>query len=224
MNDYAWTFKQTERERKATGRGAFHKKGGSRSKKCSLPSDKLTAKQRKELNGKVEVYKLNEKKTWTEFLSMPEWCRKQYITNLIEQYGARRKDIAAMFGMSEGYLSKYMLEKMGGWKPWDGKASKHSPSQKWLEFLASNETLPGEVTLPSEDDNSPESESHEVKQQVLTEVSSERATVDLDIISGTLRYIGDPRAVFEKALLAMDTSKTYRITVMFDTDFVKEAE
>ena len=57
MTDEEYLFRQTERETKRTARGAAAKKCGSKSKKCSLPSDYLSAKQRKGLNGKVMEYK-----------------------------------------------------------------------------------------------------------------------------------------------------------------------
>ena len=67
MNDFDYDVLQKKR----TASGARHIKKGSKSKKCTLPSGFLTAKQRKELNGNVTTYNLSEPMTWKSFKAMP---------------------------------------------------------------------------------------------------------------------------------------------------------
>ena len=60
MTDEEYIFRQTERERKRDGRGAFNRVCGSKSKKCSLPSDHMTRKEIIAMSGEVQTYTLNE--------------------------------------------------------------------------------------------------------------------------------------------------------------------
>ena len=50
MTDAEYVFQQDVKERKKMKTGAMHRKCGSKSKKCTLPSDYLTPSQKKKLN------------------------------------------------------------------------------------------------------------------------------------------------------------------------------
>ena len=50
MKDAEYVFRKDIQDKKSIGRGAFHKKTGSKSKKCTLPSDYLSGKEKKALN------------------------------------------------------------------------------------------------------------------------------------------------------------------------------
>ena len=45
MNDVEFILKEDIKEKKQAGRGYYHKKNGSKSKKCRLPSDSLSKKE-----------------------------------------------------------------------------------------------------------------------------------------------------------------------------------
>lgn len=213
MTDAAYIYNQTAKERKAARTGAFHKKNGSRSKKCTLPSDRLTARQRKELNGKMISYNLGKPMKWIEFIQLPLDVQEEYLHNLIEKYEARRKDASEMFCVPYSTFGKYLADKFPGKEFW-GKPSAHKPSETWLDFIGVEN-----VDLPSEDTIVQPEPSHEVKQPTLTEVSedkpAEKKTVSLNVENGCVTLAGDPRAIFEKALLILDPSKEYRIKIEF---------
>lgn len=221
MNEYEYSFLSTSQERKRLAKGARARKNGSRSKKCSLPSDRLTKKQKEELNGKVITYNPNKPMTWIEFMELPPDLQHDYLTRLVNDYKGHRKDICKMFDISSSTLYRFVKERMSDKVifPMDGPKG---TAPEWLNFIGADEPKAEDVILPSENVIVAPAASDEVKQPIPADASDELATVDLEILSGTLRYIGDPRAVFEKALLALDPSKVYRISVMFDTDFVKE--
>ena len=84
-------------QKKRIAAGARHMKRGSRSKRCSLPSDNLTPAQLKRRNGPVSTYKLDEPMRWDDFKSMPVDLQKRYLTNLIETYGATNEMLGDMF-------------------------------------------------------------------------------------------------------------------------------
>ena len=93
MNDFDYDVLQKKR----TAAGARHMKRGSRSKRCSLPSDNLTPAQLKRRNGPVSTYKLDEPMRWDDFKAMPVDLQKKYLTNLVETYGATNEMLGDMF-------------------------------------------------------------------------------------------------------------------------------
>ena len=93
MNDFDYDALQKKR----IAAGARHMKRGSRSKRCSLPSDNLTPAQLKRRNGPVSTYKLDAPMRWDEFKAMPVDLQKQYLTNLVEAYGATNEMLGDMF-------------------------------------------------------------------------------------------------------------------------------
>ena len=93
MNDFDYDVLQKKR----TAAGARHMKRGSRSKRCSLPSDNLTPAQLKRRNGPVSTYKLDEPMRWDDFKAMPVDLQKQYLTYLVETYGATNEMLGDMF-------------------------------------------------------------------------------------------------------------------------------
>ena len=68
MNDFDYEVKQ----KKDIARSAAHRVCGSKSTKCDLPSDHLTAAQKRALSGPVESYNLSGPMSWAEFKRMPE--------------------------------------------------------------------------------------------------------------------------------------------------------
>lgn len=93
MNDFDYDALQKKR----IAAGARHMKRGSRSKRCSLPSDHLTPAQLKRRNGPVSTYKLDAPMRWDDFKEMPVDLQKQYLTNLVETYGATNEMLGDMF-------------------------------------------------------------------------------------------------------------------------------
>lgn len=93
MNDFDYDALQKKR----IAAGARHMKRGSRSKRCSLPSDNLTPAQLKRRNGPVSTYKLDAPMGWDDFKAMPADLQKKYLTNLVETYGATNEMLGDMF-------------------------------------------------------------------------------------------------------------------------------
>ena len=94
MHDFDYDAMQKKR----IARGASHMKHNR--KGCSLPSDYLTAAQKRRLNGPVSTYKLDEPMSWESFKAMPEDLRKKYILNLQETYQANNDMLGKMFGVT----------------------------------------------------------------------------------------------------------------------------
>ena len=104
MHDFDYDAMQKKR----IALGASHMKRGSKSKKCTLPSDYLTAAQKRRLNGPVSTYKLDEPMNWESFKAMPEDLQKKYILNLQETYQANNDMLGKMFGVTGVSVCKMM--------------------------------------------------------------------------------------------------------------------
>lgn len=77
-------FYQDVREKKVAGYGAYHMRGKGKKHRTfvSLPSDKLTASQKKKLNGKVNSYNVYQSlQTLDEFKKNPDFVQKQVFEN-----------------------------------------------------------------------------------------------------------------------------------------------
>ena len=86
--------------KKSVAHSAARRKCGSKSKKCSLPSDHLTQKQWKERCGQVVSYNINKPMLWAEFSKLPKDLKEEYMNNLIEKFNANARTMAEVFGVS----------------------------------------------------------------------------------------------------------------------------
>lgn len=111
MNDAEYLFKQTEKERKRVGRGAFHKKGRG-GKIVSLPSDHLTKKERDAMNGEVVTFKEKPFYTWEELKSLPDDIQLRWCNSLINRYGCSTASISTVvLNKSPRHLYLYFARK-----------------------------------------------------------------------------------------------------------------
>ena len=157
MHDFDYDAMQKKR----SARGASHMKCGSKSKKCTLPSDYLTDAQKRRLNGPVSTYKLDEPMSWESFKAMPEDLQKQYILNLQNTYQANDKMVGKMFGKSDVTVGEH--RKRLGLKP-IGKSmmtrdEKAIRDAKWNAFC--NGVVGGKPGEPKKIENNEVKELHD---------------------------------------------------------------
>ena len=111
MKDETYAFIEDVKERKSTARGAIHKKNGSKSKKCTLPSDYLTKKEREKMNGEVKNWNMNTFYTWDEFKEMPDDLKPAYISTISQKYNVSLPTIAAyQFNLYRTSLNSYFIK------------------------------------------------------------------------------------------------------------------
>lgn len=93
-------FEFDVRQKKNIAASAKHRKASVRGPRgCSLPSDSLTAAQKKKLDGPISVYRLDQPMKWEEFKALPEDQQAEYLRRLKALYGANDKMLAVMFGV-----------------------------------------------------------------------------------------------------------------------------
>lgn len=109
MTDEKYVYTQDVREKKNIARSARHKrthcgKGGA----VKLPSDYLTPKELKAMNGEVKSYKLNQPMKWDEFKALPDDLKITYIKVLREKFNVPDCRIADMMGVHKVTFSHFV--------------------------------------------------------------------------------------------------------------------
>ena len=131
MNDFDYDALQKKR----VACGAKHRVRAKRG--CRLPSDSLTAAQKRRLNGEVKTYNMNAPMAWAEFKEMPDDLKVTYLNHLADGYQANQKMIAGMFGihpatMCECFRHLGVAAKNSGVKGGEKAADR---DRRWAEFL-----------------------------------------------------------------------------------------
>ena len=101
-------FEYDNWQKKILAKNATKRKCGAKSKKCTLPSDYLTSKQIRERNGKIVSFNLNAPMTWSQYITLPDDIKKEYILTLRKKYNANQTVIAEMFGRAKSTISSEM--------------------------------------------------------------------------------------------------------------------
>ena len=158
MKDETYMFLQDSREKKNIARSARNKRThtGKRGG-VKLPSDYMTEKEKKQMNGEVKSYRLNSPMKWDEFKSMPDDVKIIYIKAIREKYNTPDTYIAQMFGAGQTAVSKEIRRLCIG----NGKT--RSGREKWDKagFLAWIGGTPVPTTDPVEAQETPEPEQPE---------------------------------------------------------------
>lgn len=106
MNDFDYDIVQKKR----VARGAFAHVNRKRGK-CRLPSDYLTAAQKKEMNGAVKTYNITRPMPLDEFKGMPDDLQREYLRNM-QSCGAAATYLADEMGWCSATIREYG-EKLG---------------------------------------------------------------------------------------------------------------
>jgi len=143
MDDATYTLQQTNRERKTLSRNAKYKRNGSKSKKCTLPSDYLTPAQMKRRNGPMKTYDLLKPHTAQELREWPADLRHVYMDELLKKYNPSNEDLGSMlefFGTST--VSRFLTNECGIRRARGGRKI-HTDEQvsAWKRFISGEEPV-----------------------------------------------------------------------------------
>jgi hypothetical protein len=129
-------------EKKRIASGARHRKRGSKSKKCTLPSDYLTSKQKKGLNGKMVTYSLAHPTSYSVFENMPKDLQKEYLNKLYNDWGVSLTQIANMMHCSpETIRSKCIGFGFNTTKKYRSNISHPMSTSEWEAWCLGEEKL-----------------------------------------------------------------------------------
>ena len=132
MTNERYVYTQDQRERKSAATGARAKKGGSRSKRCTLPSDHLTPAQKRKLNGQPEAINLNRPMTFTELKQISPTLQFLYLDHLVNVHKARRVDLVEMLGIAPMTMQR-LIKALPGKLDFMGRRKHQAP--EWTAFL-----------------------------------------------------------------------------------------
>lgn len=122
-------------QKKRIAHQAKYRKRGSKSKKCNLPSDRLTHKQWKDKCGPVITYNPNKPMNWEDFKKLPVDVQARYITNLQQNYGVTAVDLGNMFGVRALTVRKHAESNKLGVEFPRGHAMNASRKEAWARFI-----------------------------------------------------------------------------------------
>lgn len=205
MNDFDYEVKQ----KKALARNAIYKKGGSKSKKCTLPSDRLTKAEWKRRNGKVESYSLNKPLTYKEWAALPDDLEREYYEGIRAKYHASKGNFCTMLGCSRTTLGRelsrlgYMKESFGPGAP-KGKMSAEE-ARCWAKFLEPEE----EPAEPVNIRNSEPTEKPKEEPKPIVTAAITRCPVD----QMTLKFTGDVGQLIDCVVRMLTTMPDNEYTV-----------
>ena len=104
INDFDYDCMQ----RKKIAASAKHIKRGSKSKRCTLPSDNLTAAQLRKRNGEIKNMDLTKPTSFKDFKTWPIDLQKEYLTRYIKEFGCSINDLSMIFNVSPPTLRNYL--------------------------------------------------------------------------------------------------------------------
>lgn len=100
MNDFDYDIAQKKR----VARGAYAHVNRKRGK-CRLPSDYLSAAQKKEMNGAMKTYNITRPMPWREFKPMPEDLKREFFRNM-QSFGGTAKWLAEEMGACDATICR----------------------------------------------------------------------------------------------------------------------
>ena len=113
MDDAEYIFRADSREKKNIAHSAYHRKGGSKSRRCTLPHEKMTKGELKKMSGPVKEWKMDEFYSWEEFLEMPDDLKPEYLNGIMERFRVGLGAVAKyVFGKSQPTLNRH-LQRLG---------------------------------------------------------------------------------------------------------------
>ena len=212
MNDVEFILKEDIKAKKQAGRGYYHKKNGSKSKKCRLPSDSLSKKEIEKMNGECKVYNFSKPMSYSNFCAMPVDLRIKYLEMLRDKFGANQTEISKMMGVADTTLASHRAKFLDG-KPMF-RSYKHSrlDVEAWNKFINGEEDNDTVVAEPDEklvDTRSVDDPAG------TTYLPYNRVVSKADIINGSMNLKGKADDIFRKMTDILGCENEYEIYVCF---------
>lgn len=91
-------FEQEIRNMQELSRSARRRVSRARSRRCSLPSDRLTEAQWRAKNGPVRTVRLGRPMDWADYQQLDDSLRRCYLQDLLERCGISGEELGAMLG------------------------------------------------------------------------------------------------------------------------------
>lgn len=134
MEDEKFVFLSDVREKKHTAASAYKRKThAGKGGKVRLPSDYMSKKELRAMNGEVKAYKINDPMTWVEFQAMPEDLQTIYVKALRKKFNVPDSRIAKMLGIAQqSFCTKIARLGISGGK---GRDSYNWDKEGWARWV-----------------------------------------------------------------------------------------
>ena len=212
MNDVEFILKEDIKEKKQAGRGYCHKKNGSKSKKCRLPSDSLSKKEIEKMNGECKVYNLNKPMSYSNFCAMPVDLQIKYLEMLRDKFGVNQTEISFMMGCNCATLKSHKQRFLNGKPEFKRYTYSRLDKDAWNRFVNGEEDKGTAVAEPDENlvdtcsiDNSADA----------TYLPYNRVVSKADIVNGSMNLKGKAEDIFRKMTDILGCENEYEIYVCF---------
>ena len=212
MNDVEFILKEDIKEKKQAGRGYYHKKNGSKSKKCRLPSDSLSKKEIEKMNGECKVYNLSKPMSYSNFCAMPVDLQIKYLETLRVKFGASQTDISKMMGVADTTLASHRAKFLDS-KP-VFKSYKHSrlDVEAWNRFINEEKAVVAEKEETANYDNKKVEDDNSADTAFLP---YNKVASKADIANGSMNLKGKAEDIFRKMTDILGCENEYEIYVCF---------
>lgn len=207
MTDAAYCLRQDERERKSLARMSRYKKNGSKTQYVRLPQTYMTEKEICKMHGEIKTLSLGKKYSKDEFLAFNDDLRRLYVQNLIDNYGARRKDIADMLGLSYGGFV-HMCRRLFPVSPFKNEGKGAKPTKEWLDFVDK-----GTVVLKPPTVSAAVSAPAVTEKVELPEKKDEKPPRKTELTTLRVRYIGSVTDAFTEVFNLVGNEKDFVINI-----------
>lgn len=108
-SDEEYELRQDCREKKSIAASAFKQRTHCGKSGCKLPSDFMTKKEIKAMNGEVVNYaSVKRPMNWEEFKKLPDDLKKEYVEFIREKFNAPNNAIADMFCVHAATFGKHL--------------------------------------------------------------------------------------------------------------------
>ena len=109
LPDEQWDMIEDSINKKRTAQSARHRRTHcGKSGSVKFPSDYMTKKELKAMNGECKSYRLNDPMMWEEFKKLPDDIKTMYIKSIREKYDVPDQYIAEVMGVNPSTFCKTM--------------------------------------------------------------------------------------------------------------------
>lgn len=135
MNDFEFDCMQKKR----LAHQAKYRKCGSKSKKCPMSTDHMTAKQWKERCGKIVTVKMDSPVSWASFKELSKSTQEEYIKNLMSKYQVNASSLAEMFQVKPLTVRRHIASQGLAISFPVGHSMNTEQRREWERFLTSGD-------------------------------------------------------------------------------------
>lgn len=212
MNDVEFILKEDIKEKKQAGRGYYHKKNGSKSKKCRLPSDSLSKKEIEKMNGECKVYNFNKPMSYSNFCAMPVDLQIKYLEMLRDKFGASQVDIAKMMNVAPSTLASHRYKFLNNKPVFPSNGRSKFDKDAWNRFINGEEA---ENAVEAEPDEEVVGDTCRVDNSTEITYLPPNLIPKADIVNGSMNLKGKAEDIFRKMTDILGCENEYEIYICF---------